>query len=173
MTITECLNMILHRDFSYAQAIGLLSNIEYESAFNENALGDKNSNGEFTSYGLCQWHGTRWERLKQYAGTITTVPAQTQIDFVKWEMEKYYPKTWIIFNSIENNKEGAGKFAYYFCYNYEVPANRKTVSEKRRKRAEELYEMYYDDTKDTETIINEILFHIGQIEGLIEKWKKQ
>ena len=44
-----------------AAACGILANIYKESSFNPHALGDSG-----TSYGICQWHGSRWDRLKTY-----------------------------------------------------------------------------------------------------------
>ena len=173
MTKEQCLNLILDQGCTFAQAIGLMANIEAESAYYENALGDKNAQGEFTSYGLCQWHGVRWERLKKYAGTATTVPAATQIQFILYEMEKWYPKTYKIFKDIGNDQAGAEKFAYYFCYNYEVPADRKNKSMKRAERASELYEELYKEPLNLDRVFDDILFYTSNIEELIRQWKKQ
>ena len=42
--------------------IALMTNINHESSFNYEALGDY-SNGVATSYGLCQWHNERWNNF--------------------------------------------------------------------------------------------------------------
>ena len=109
MTEKECLNALCEQ-MNYAQAIGILVNMRAESAYNENALGDL-KDGKYTSYGLCQWHGKRWERLQNYSGMITSIPVPTQISFLLWEMEKYYPKTWKVFQEIPDDKSGAERFA--------------------------------------------------------------
>ena len=48
-----------------AAACGVLTNIQCESSFNPEVLGDGG-----TSYVICQWHNERWTRLQKY--TITT-----------------------------------------------------------------------------------------------------
>lgn len=171
MTEKECLSALLEQ-MNFAQAIGILVNMKAESAYNENALGDL-KDGKYTSYGLCQWHGKRWERLQNYSGMITSIPAPTQISFLLWEMEKYYPKTWKVFQEIGDDKDGAERFAYYFCYNYEVPANREKKAEKRGIAAGELYEKYYIEPVDPDTIIADALLKIMEAEEILKKWKKR
>ena len=163
MTPKECLNCLMDY-WNYAQSIAIMANIEAESDYHEDALGDKNSKGEFTSYGLCQWHGSRWERLKKYAGTDGAIDPDVQVGFIVYEMEKWYPKTWKIFQEIGNDKAGAERAAYYFCYNYEVPANRQSKSEKRSIRAGELYEQFENKMSAEELIC--------KIEEIIKQWKK-
>jgi hypothetical protein len=48
--------------FSDVQSAAILSNMQHESSFNPNELGDGN-----TSYGLFQWHADRLSGLKTYA----------------------------------------------------------------------------------------------------------
>ena len=170
MTEKECLNA-LSKQMNFAQAIGILVNMKAESAYNENALGDL-KDGKYTSYGLCQWHGKRWERLQAYSGMITSIPVDTQISFLLWEMEKYYPKTWKVFNEIADDKSGAERFAYYFCYNYEIPANREKAAEKRGIAAGELYERYYVEPISADEIIELALEKVKEAKEILEKWKK-
>ena len=170
MTEKECLNALCEQ-MNFAQAIGILVNMRAESAYNENALGDL-KDGKYTSYGLCQWHGKRWERLQNYSGMITSIPVPTQISFLLWEMEKYYPKTWKVFNEIPDDKSGAERFAYYFCYNYEVPANRQSSSEKRSVAAGDLYDKHYIEPVDSDTIIADALLKIMEVEEILKKWKR-
>lgn len=63
-------------------AAGIVGNIEQESAFNPNALGDNR-----TSYGLIQWHGKRRDRLFNWANQNGRDPRQfeTQLDYIVYE----------------------------------------------------------------------------------------
>lgn len=48
-----------HMNMPASSACGVIANIEHESNFNPNALGDGG-----TSYGICQWHNpSRWDQL--------------------------------------------------------------------------------------------------------------
>ena len=63
-----------------AAVCGILANIEKESDFNPHALGDSG-----TSYGICQWHNTRWTDLKNYCNNNgydwTTIYGQVRFFF--------------------------------------------------------------------------------------------
>ena len=54
-------NYLSEQGFSDAAICGILANIEHESGFRTDALGDGG-----TSYGICQWHNGRWNNLKNY-----------------------------------------------------------------------------------------------------------
>lgn len=131
-----------------AAACGVMANIHHESAFNPNAAGDKNADGEPTSYGLCQWHNARWESLKTWCGSNgydwTTVNGQ--MNYLKYEMSKNNWKVlWngrTIYNnmlSMDNSAAGAFDGGYYWCYNYEVPANKEQVALTRGNLARDVY----------------------------------
>ena len=47
-----------------AAACGMLANIYHESGFNPNATGDGG-----TSYGICQWHDSRWIAMKNWCNS--------------------------------------------------------------------------------------------------------
>ena len=172
MTLKECYQLLRDSNLNTAQACGILANIEAESACNENALGDL-KDGKYTSYGLCQWHGVRWERLQAYAGMVTSIPPDVQINWMKIEMQKYYPKTWKLLNATPDDKDGAAKLAYYFCYNYEVPSKRQVKSEKRATRASELFEMFYEAPISLDQILDQALNKIIEAEEILKSWKKQ
>lgn len=112
-----------------AAACGIIANIKYESGFRTDALGD---NGR--SYGICQWFDTRWSRLTSYCLSNGYNPEtlEGQLWFMKYELEKHYPMVLnYLKNNVFENEQGAYDAAWYFCYHYEGPANRSTVSKTR------------------------------------------
>ena len=56
--------------YSKANASGIAGNLFVESSFNPTAIGD---NG--TSFGLAQWHKSRWDRLNSWAETNKLNPS--------------------------------------------------------------------------------------------------
>lgn len=112
-----------------AAACGIIANIKYESGFRTDALGD---NGR--SYGICQWFDTRWSRLTSYCLSNGYNPEtlEGQLWFMKYELEKHYPMVLnYLKNNVFENEQGAYDAAWYFCYHYEGPANRNSVSKTR------------------------------------------
>lgn len=121
---------------SVAAIAGIMANIRTESNYNPIAKGDSG-----TSFGLCQWHKSRWTALKNYCSVqnldVSTIPAQ--IEFMLFEMEKSYKS---VYQAIRNAGEGAtaaGEVAALMCIKYEIPANATASAEKRRSRAITLY----------------------------------
>ncbi|MBQ6716597.1 MAG: hypothetical protein IJN21_08785 [Clostridia bacterium] len=112
-----------------AAASGIIANIKYESGFRTDALGD---NGR--SYGICQWFDTRWSRLTNFCVSNGYNPEtlEGQLWFMKYELEKHYPMVLnYLKNNVFENEQGAYDAAWYFCYHYEGPANRESVSKTR------------------------------------------
>ncbi len=125
-----------------AAAVGILTNIERESSFNPNNKGDYNKEtGEYTSYGICQWHDSRWDRLKNYCADNgydwTTLTGQ--LYYLYYELQKYYPNTFGMIKGVENSIQGAYDAAYYFCRHFEIPANAEANAKKRGELAQKTY----------------------------------
>ncbi len=121
---------------STASACGVMANIEKESSFNPSATGDSG-----TSYGICQWHDSRWERLKKYC-TDNGYDWKTltgQLYYLKYEFEKYYPNTLKMIKDVENTADGAYAAADAFCRYFETPANLEYNCEYRGNRAKNTY----------------------------------
>lgn len=116
-----------------AAACGVMANIQSESGFNPNALGDGG-----TSYGICQWHNSRWTRLKNYAPNDWST-INGQLRYLNYELQNYYPRVLNYLRSVSNDSSGAYSASYYWCYNFEVPANRGTVSVTRGNLARDKY----------------------------------
>lgn len=124
---------------SRAVAIGIMANIKHESNFYPTIKGDSG-----TSYGLCQWHKSRWERLKTYCADNghDIKKAETQLRFMIWEFQNFYKKAWEDMLSQPDTEEGAAEVAYIMCVKYEIPANKESSGKKRGKTAQALWDEF-------------------------------
>ena len=132
---------------SSAAASGVIANIQYESGFVPTKVGDHG-----TSYGICQWHNGRFSRLRRYCSQngFNYKTIEGQLHYLRYELEKYYPQVLAYLKSIPNTYSGAYDAAYYWCYNFEIPSNRKYKSDERGRLSQNLYWQNYG--KVTETV---------------------
>lgn len=135
--------LVSDMSYSSAAACGVLANIQAESDFNPNCYGDKG-----TSYGICQWHNSRFTALKNWC-------KQNGYDYTTLTGQLYYLKkelsanndTYLYNGKTINNKmltytasvDNAYNAGYYWCYTYEVPANRESVAKSRGNVAKNTY----------------------------------
>lgn len=115
-----------------AAACGILANIESESDFNSKLV-IRDSNG-LQSGGLCQWNGGRFSRLKQYCSNngYSYLSVEGQLNYLKYELsQKSYSYIYDFLKQVTNNADGAYDAAYYWCYYFEVPANKGTKAKQR------------------------------------------
>lgn len=107
-----------------AAACGVLANIENESDFNPNLYGDK-IDGQFTSYGICQWHNERWTALKNYCNNhgYNWESLTGQLHYLEYELknESRFSLVWSTLTSVPNTAQGCYDAAYRWCYSFEVP----------------------------------------------------
>lgn len=103
-----------------ASACGILANIEHESAFNVNIVGDHG-----TSYGLCQWHNNRYSALINYCKGIGSDyrTLSGQLQYLKYELETSYINLLATLRVMENTANGAYKAGYLWCIQFERPAD--------------------------------------------------
>ena len=129
--------------FNAAVACGILANIEAESAFNPSASGDSG-----TSHGICQWHNSRWTSLVNYCNSIgySAYSIDGQLRYLQYELSAnngnilYNGKTISDYlRTLPNSADGAYEAGRYWCYAYEVPANKEAVSQTRGNRARNAY----------------------------------
>lgn len=106
----------------------ILTNMSFESSFNPNAFGDNN-----TSYGLCQWHNSRYDNLKNtYPTNYQTVEAQ--FSFLMYELENSYPS---LNQNLLNSSLTAKDLTYRFCSTFEKPADTEKTCTKRGESSSE------------------------------------
>ena len=126
--------------FNTAICCGILANIKAESAFNPNALGDKG-----TSYGICQWHNSksdpRWEKLKNFCNNygLDWHSLEGQLHYLSYELRTSFKSVLNNITHCENTADGAYLAGLIWCYYYEIPANKKSVSEYRGNVARDVY----------------------------------
>ena len=133
-------NYLISKGYSKAGALGIISNIRSESSYKPDALGDSG-----TSYGICQWHNSRWTDLKNYCsqnGKDSTT-LEGQLDFLMYELESKYPKLNNQLKNASNNPEGAYDAAYQMTVQFERPAGMETSGNNRGNHARvQLWEAY-------------------------------
>jgi len=115
--------------YSKSNASGIAGNLYTESKFDPKAIGD---NG--TSFGLAQWHKSRWERLRNWSNqrglNINTFDAQLR--FMDWELNNTEKRAKSKLLETTNPRDSAYAFAKY----YERP---QRISEERMNKAQEIY----------------------------------
>lgn len=123
-------------DLNPAAACAVMANIEAESGFKTNALGD---NG--TSYGLCQWHLGRWDRLNEFCveNGYSSGSIQGQLYYFKWELENCYPGVLEFLQNVDDNVGGCYDAASYFCIEFERPDDAVNKGDTRGSNAVEKY----------------------------------
>ena len=132
-----------------AAACGVLANIYRESEFDPHCYGDGG-----TSYGICQWHASRFTSLKSFCERngydYTTITGQ--LYYLKYELENKFSSLNKRLHSVSNTADGAYEAGYYWCYIFEVPANYKNVSVARGNFAVSTYWPVYSAMQETTTV---------------------
>jgi hypothetical protein len=78
----RALNFFVAHGWTRAQALGLVANIQAESSFNAQAIGDGGA-----AFGLCQWHGDRQADFKNLNGhSIQQSTFSEQLAFINFEL---------------------------------------------------------------------------------------
>ena len=115
--------------YSKANASGIAGNIYTESKYDPQAIGD---NG--TSFGLAQWHKSRWDRLKNWSNErgLNINFFDTQLRFIDWELNNTEKRAKSELLSTNTPRESAFAFAKF----YERP---QRIAEERMNKAEEIY----------------------------------
>ena len=121
-------------------ACGVMANIAYESGFDPTAWGDGG-----TSHGLCQWHNGRCDNLTRFCreNGYDVESVYGQMAFLQYELTNSYPSVLEHLMEAEDSPEGAYDAAWYWCYYFEVPADRGNVAVVRGNAAAEIYYPQY------------------------------
>ena len=145
-----CNNMNLNT----AAACGILANIESESSFNPNLYGDYG-----TSYGICQWHNSRFTQLRNWCSenNKSYMTIEGQLYYLKHELETDYKKMLSAIKSYPNTLSGAYDAAYIWCTDFEIPANAAVKAMQRGRLAQDTYWAKYSTAKSKESEGNAIV----------------
>jgi hypothetical protein len=132
----QIFNYLKEKGFNNAAICGILSNIQYESNFNLDSLGDGG-----TSYGICQWHNGRWTNLKNYCNEngYDWHSLEGQLEFLLYELETSSKGVYNVLKSVPNTAQGAYNAGYEWCYNFERPKAKETSSPRRGGTASSKY----------------------------------
>ncbi len=126
--------------FNSAAACGIMANIEKESNFKPGTV-IRDSNG-LLSGGLCMWNGSRLNSLKRYCSKngYNYLSIKGQLSFLEHELKQSsYKHIYNYLKSVSNSSRGAYDAAYYWCYYFEVPANRASKAAQRGNTASRSY----------------------------------
>ena len=124
MDVESAVTTYLSREMKLnpAAVCGILANIEYESDFSSTVWGD-----DGTSYGLCQWHESRCRSLFLFCQENGYAPDSVigQMRYLEQELNEDYPELLTYLQTVENSAAGAYNAAWYWCWYYEIPAQRE------------------------------------------------
>lgn len=122
-----------------ASACGILANVEKECSFRVTAASYDGG------YGIVQWTASRNTRLKNWCKSegYDYKTLEGQLWYLKYELENHYTKILKHMQSVANTPAGAYDAGYYFCYNFEIPANRGANSVARGNLAKDKYWQRY------------------------------
>lgn len=116
--------ILREKGYSKAAVCAILANIEHESGFRKDALGDYQG-GQPTSYGLCQWHNSRWTGLNDYCSQNGYDPSSVegQMAYLDYELRNKpeYSGVYDKLMSVDDTIEGAKEASKYWTIHYEVP----------------------------------------------------
>ena len=123
-----------------AAACGVMANIDEESDFNPRLV-ITDTNG-LLSGGLCQWNGGRFSRLRAHCKEkeISYLSVEGQLSYLKKELSsKTYGYIYDYLKSVPDTAQGAYDAAHYWCYYFEIPANRYSKAISRGNAAKSKY----------------------------------
>lgn len=126
-----------------AAASGVLANIEAESGFSLTAYGDSG-----TSFGLCQWHNSRFANLRSFCISrgYDYTSLEGQLNYLSYELRTKYTDTYNVLRSVPDTSDGAYQAAYYWCVHFEAPANKEAAGARRGRTAQLKYWVRYGGT---------------------------
>lgn len=131
--------------FSPAVGVGWCGNIEAESGFKCDAIGDTG-----TSYGLCQWHASRRDAMVRFVGADWRTNVTGQLKFLLHELKTSHSGTYAKMKSIPNTLDGAKDLAKYICIHFEVPSDKYSKAEQRANNCKK----YWDKLTPLQTSVN-------------------
>ena len=100
-----------------------------------------------TSYGICQWHADHKTNLINYckSNNLDYTTLEGQLAFLKYELVNSYSKIYNYMLDEKNTADGAYDAGWYWCYNFEVPANRDRLCDTKAILLNTYWEQYSKD----------------------------
>ena len=122
-------------DMNNAAIAGVLANLQFESGFDPNRIGDYGA-----AYGLCQWRGARLDAMVKFCDEngLNPVTMEGQLRFIKEEFENSHKYAGELVRDTKDTLKGALLATQNFCYYYEVPADPDQILPDREKLVKEL-----------------------------------
>ena len=116
-----------------ASLAGILANLQCESGFNPNKVGDMGN-----AYGLCQWRGPRLDQMVAFCkeNGLNPVTKEGQLRFLVHDLKETYIYAYDLIRLCEDSENGALQATYYFCAYYEVPSDPGAESAEREELTE-------------------------------------
>ena len=141
-TVDAIYNYLAKKGFNNAAICAILANMEHESGFDPTIDGDGG-----TSYGLCQWHNSRKENLKNYCAEHNLDPSsiEGQLEFLCYELETSYGGVYDALKNAPNTPQGAYDAAYIWTTDFEIPDNKYERADQRGNTAQNSYWNTYGD----------------------------
>lgn len=120
-------------DLNDAAIAGIMANLQGESGFNPNKVGDMGN-----AYGLCQWRGSRLDQMVAFCkdNNLNPVSREGQMAFLVHDLRDVYIYAYDLIRLCKDSEEGALQATYYFCAYYEVPADPEAESADRERLTE-------------------------------------
>lgn len=124
-----------NKGLTTSQAAGIAGNLQSESQFDPNAVGD---NG--TSFGIAQWHKERFDNLKKWSAKngLKWNSFDAQLQYLWWELQNSESGA-LSKLKLENDPESA---AYTFAKYFERPSE---IASTRMQNATRIYDTYTND----------------------------
>ena len=132
--------------YNRAAACGIMSNIQYESNFRPEAIGDSGQ-----AYGICQWNSRRQSLINYCAnnGFDSWQDIYGQLGYLGYELEHNKKKVGDYLRAVPDTPKGAYDAGWYFCVYFEIPANRYVKGVKRGTTAVTKYFTMYGGSYET------------------------
>jgi hypothetical protein len=126
------MDFLIDKGLSIAGAAGIAGNMQVESQFKTDALGDKG-----TSIGLVQWHASNKDALFAWCNKkgLDPLSLKAQLDFLWFELTTKFSSLTNDLKTIEDPQEAA----YQFADEFENPA---VISPKRKEYAQQFFDEY-------------------------------
>ena len=139
---------------NHAAACGILANIQHESNFNTFAVGDGG-----TSYGICQWHNSRFSALMAHCQSkgLDYNTLEGQLSYLEHELSTGYKSVLNVLKNVPNSEQGAYDAAYAWCMHFEVPADTVNRSIQRGNLAREYFHREFSLLEDEAERIERLL----------------